>query len=69
MLTRGTLWAAGKLTEDYLKPEPVKKERINLALGKKEEARSALQKSLTLPRRTKDDGEAQQRAKAALREL
>jgi tetratricopeptide (TPR) repeat protein len=40
-----------------------------LALGKKEEARAALQKSLTLPRRTKDDGEAQQRAKAALRDL
>ena len=40
-----------------------------LALGNKEEARRALQKSLTLPRRTKDDGEAQQRAKAALREL
>ena len=40
-----------------------------LALGKKEEARAALQKSLTLPRRTKDDGEAQQRAKDALREL
>lgn len=40
-----------------------------LALGKNEEARRALQKSLALPRRTKDDGEAQQRAKAALREL
>jgi len=40
-----------------------------LAAGKNEEARRALQKSLTLPRRTKDDGEAQQRAKAALREL
>ncbi|MEY3480618.1 MAG: hypothetical protein RIQ71_1393 [Verrucomicrobiota bacterium] len=40
-----------------------------LALGKNDEARRALQKSLSLPRRTKDDGEAQQRAKAALREL
>ena len=40
-----------------------------LALGKKEEARPALEKSLPLPRRTKDDGQAQQRAKAALREL
>jgi tetratricopeptide (TPR) repeat protein len=40
-----------------------------LATGNKEEARKALQKSLTLPRRTKDDSEAQQRAKAALREL
>lgn len=40
-----------------------------LALDKKDEARRALEKSLTLPRRTKDDGEAQQRAKAALREL
>ena len=43
--------------------------RAYLAEGKKEEARRALQKSLTLPRRTKDDAEAQQRAKAALREL
>ena len=34
MLTRGTLWAAGKLTEEYLKPEPVKRERVNLASGK-----------------------------------
>jgi len=40
MLTRGTLWAAGKLKEEYLKPEPVKKERINLALGKKVTASS-----------------------------
>jgi len=40
-----------------------------VALGKKDEARRALEKSLTLPRRTKDDGEAQTRAKAALREL
>jgi Flp pilus assembly protein TadD len=40
-----------------------------LALEKKDEARRALEKSLTLPRRTKDDGEAQARAKAALREL
>lgn len=40
-----------------------------LALGQKQDARSALEKALTLPRRTKDDGEAQQRAKAALREL
>lgn len=40
-----------------------------LALGKKDEARRALEKSLTLPRRTKDDGEAQERAKAALREI
>lgn len=40
-----------------------------LALGKTEEARRALEKSLTLPRRTKDDGEAQQRAKAALRAM
>jgi len=40
-----------------------------LAQEKKEEARRALQKSLTLPRRTKDDGEAQQRAKDALRGL
>ncbi len=40
-----------------------------LALGKEDEARRALEKSLTLPRRTKDDSEAQQRAKAALREL
>lgn len=38
-----------------------------LAMGKTDDARRALQKSLTLPRRTKDDGEAQQRAKAALR--
>jgi tetratricopeptide (TPR) repeat protein len=40
-----------------------------LALDKKDEARRGLEKSLTLPRRTKDDGEAQTRAKAALREL
>jgi len=40
-----------------------------LALDKKDEARRALEKSLTLPRRTKDDNEAQQRAKAALREM
>lgn len=34
MLTRGTLWAAGRLSDEYLKPEPVKRERVNLALGK-----------------------------------
>lgn len=39
------------------------------ALGQKEDARRALEKSLTLPRRTKDDGEAQLRAKEALRKL
>lgn len=39
------------------------------ALGNKEEARRALEKSLSLPRRTKDDGEAQERAREALRDL
>ncbi|MGA1128501.1 MAG: tetratricopeptide repeat protein, partial [Chthoniobacterales bacterium] len=43
--------------------------RAYLAAGRKEEARRALSKSLALPRRTKDDGEAQERAKAALRGL
>ena len=40
MLTRGTLWAAGKLENEYIKPEPVKLERVNLALGKQVTASS-----------------------------
>lgn len=43
--------------------------RAYLAAGQKDEARAVLAKSLSLPRRTKDDGEAQERAKAALQEL
>jgi tetratricopeptide (TPR) repeat protein len=43
--------------------------RAYLANGQKEEARRELEKSLTLPRRTRDDGGAQTRAKQALRGL
>jgi putative membrane-bound dehydrogenase-like protein len=40
MLTRGTLWAAGKLSPEYLKPTPKRLERENLALGRKVTASS-----------------------------
>ena len=40
MLTRGTLWAAGKLSPEYLKPTPKRFERENLALGAKVTASS-----------------------------
>lgn len=40
-----------------------------LALGRKAEARRALEKSLALPRRSKDDAGAQKRAEEALREI
>jgi len=43
--------------------------RALLAAGQTADARRALQKSLALPRRTKDDGEAQERARQALGEL
>jgi tetratricopeptide (TPR) repeat protein len=43
--------------------------RAYLAAGRKEEARRELQKSLTLPRRSRDDAGAQDRAKQALRSL
>jgi len=43
--------------------------RAYLAAGRKDEAKRELQKSLTLPRRTRDDGGAQDRAKQALRGL
>jgi len=35
MLTRGTLWAAGKLSPEFIKPTPKKLQRENLALGSK----------------------------------
>jgi putative membrane-bound dehydrogenase-like protein len=40
MLTRGTLWAAGKLSAEYLKPAAKRLERENLALGSKVTASS-----------------------------
>jgi tetratricopeptide (TPR) repeat protein len=43
--------------------------RAYLALGRKDEAKRELEKSLTLPRRSRDDAGAQARAKQALREL
>jgi len=43
--------------------------RALLAAGRTADARRALQKSLTMPRRTRDDGEAQERARQALGEL
>jgi tetratricopeptide (TPR) repeat protein len=43
--------------------------RAYLAAGRKEEAKRELQKSLTLPRRSRDDAGAQDRAKQALRGL
>jgi len=43
--------------------------RAYLAAGKQAEAKRELQKSLTLPRRTRDDAGAQDRAKQALRGL
>lgn len=43
--------------------------RAYLAAGRKEEARRALEKSIGLPRQTRDDASAQDRAKEALREL
>jgi tetratricopeptide (TPR) repeat protein len=43
--------------------------RAYLAAGRKVEARRELQKSLTLPRRSRDDAGAQDRAKQALRGL
>jgi tetratricopeptide (TPR) repeat protein len=43
--------------------------RALLAAGQTADARRALQKSLALPRSTKDDGEAQERARQALGEL
>jgi tetratricopeptide (TPR) repeat protein len=43
--------------------------RACLAAGRKDEARRELQKSLTLPRRNRDDAGAQDRAKQALRGL
>jgi Flp pilus assembly protein TadD len=43
--------------------------RAYLAAGRKEEARRELQRSLTLPRRSRDDAGAQDRAKQALRGL
>jgi tetratricopeptide (TPR) repeat protein len=43
--------------------------RAYLAAGHEDKARQALEKSLTLPRRTKDDSVAQERAKQALRAL
>lgn len=33
MLARGTLWAAGKLSKEYMKPVPKRMEQENLALG------------------------------------
>jgi putative membrane-bound dehydrogenase-like protein len=35
MLMRGTLWAAGKLSPEYIKPTPKRLQRENLALGAK----------------------------------
>ena len=43
--------------------------RAYLAAGRKDEAKRELQKSLTLPRRNRDDAGAQDRAKQALRGL
>lgn len=43
--------------------------RAYLAAGRKEDARRELEKSLSLPRRTRDDAGAQDRAKQALRGL
>ena len=43
--------------------------RAYLAAGRKDEAKRELQKSLTLPRRSRDDAGAQDRAKQALRGL
>lgn len=43
--------------------------RAYLAAGRKDEARRELQKSLTLPQRNRDDADAQNRAKQALRGL
>lgn len=43
--------------------------RAYLAAGRKTEARRELEKSLSLPRLTRDDADAQQRAKAALQSL
>lgn len=43
--------------------------RAYLAAGRKEEAKRELEKSLTLPRRNRDDAGAQDRAKMALRGL
>lgn len=43
--------------------------RAYLAAGRKDEARGELRKSLTLPRRNRDDAGAQDRAKMALRGL
>ena len=43
--------------------------RAYLAAGRNEEAKRELQKSLTLPRRSRDDAGAQDRAKQALRGL
>lgn len=43
--------------------------RAYLAVGRKAEAKRALEKSLTLPRRNRDDAGAQSRAKEALRGL
>ena len=40
MLTRGTLWAAGRLDDSYLKPVPKKLVRENLAQGKSVSASS-----------------------------
>jgi len=43
--------------------------RALLAAGRTADAKRALQKSLALPRRTRDDGEAQERARQALGKL
>ena len=40
LVTRGTLWAAGNLTEAYLKPVPARVVPVNLARGKKASASS-----------------------------
>ena len=40
MLARGTLWAAGKLSPEYIKPKSKQFERVNLALGSKVSASS-----------------------------
>ncbi|MFM7413595.1 MAG: tetratricopeptide repeat protein, partial [Planctomycetota bacterium] len=43
--------------------------RAYLAAGRKDDARRELQKSLSLPRRSRDDAGAQSRAKQALRDM
>jgi len=40
LITRGTLWSAGKLNDAYLKPVPTRLVPVNLALGKKASASS-----------------------------